>query len=123
MNLCNIDVVVIPKIDYDYSNSVYRIELAHRVEFLHKYNCLRWEEVPPMVSLASCCDQGGLPAPTTAQEGGEEDSKMDRKSKGLKVEQATHSGFSSLPQRQLHPHGISIKFMRKRKKNPSHSGQ
>lgn len=38
---------------------------------------------------------------------------MDRKSKGLKVEKATNSGFSSLSQRQLHPHGISLKHVRK----------
>lgn len=53
-----------------------------------------------MVSLASRYEQG-LPAQTTAQEGGKKESQIDRKSKGLKVEKATNSGFNSLPQRQL----------------------
>lgn len=45
--------------------------------------------------------------------GREKESKMDRKLKRLKVEKATNSGFNSLPQRQLYPHGITLKHMRK----------
>lgn len=65
------------------------------------------------VSLVSSCDQLGLPAQITALGGGKKESEMDRKSKGLKVEKATNSGFSNLSQRQLHPHGISLKYTRK----------
>lgn len=65
------------------------------------------------VSLATCFDQLGLPAQTTAQEGERKNPKLTGNQKGLKVKKATNSGLNSLPQRQLYPHGVSLKYARK----------
>lgn len=92
------------------------------------------------VSLASYYSQLGLPAQTTAQEGERKNPKSTGNQTGLQVEKATKSGLNSLPQRQLHPHGVSLEYSRKlgkkelkgkktpktkkqKQKDPSHSGQ
>lgn len=60
------------------------MELAHRAGFLCKFNCLHREEAPAMVSLASSCDQLGLPAQTTAQEGENKNAKLTGNPRGWK---------------------------------------
>lgn len=66
------------------SRNVDGMELAHRAGFLCKFNCLHREEAPAMVSLASSCDQLGLPAQTTAQEGENKNAKLTGNPRGWK---------------------------------------
>lgn len=111
--ICEItDTVGIPQIDNYSSSNVCRIILTHKVGCLHKYNCLHKEEALTMVSSASSCHQLGLPAQTVSQEAGK-NLKWTGNQKRLKVEKATNSSFNGLPQKQLHLHGISLKYMRK----------
>lgn len=85
--------------------------MTHRVRFLHKNNGLHREEAGfGLISVMLW--PTGLASTNNCTGRGKKESERDRKSKGLKVEKASNSGFRSLPPRHLSAHSLPLKYTR-----------